>query len=293
MAAQSRLAQNKEALPLYGSVVGVLLPFDHVTIVNGIELRRGIFETFSAPMMAFNEAPANSHTPGPWVAIDGGYHSFKARVELCIANLSALDGFTPSQAVWLFAALLRLRVEAPIRITAVANVPLGSLAARDIWPLTFEAAPYQNGLFRASHLELSRDDIDWLSQTLPVAARFCHQERFLRALSIFDESVWSGRLELGAILIWTAIEILFDCSAEQHKTKAICSALADNVGHDKADRDRAYDVISELYRKRGGIVHGGSKIERHEFGQSYALARAAFLNVLGRKELPQSKAQAL
>jgi len=137
---------------------------------------------------------------------------------------------------------------------------------------------------------MTADDIAWLSDTLPLAVRFLHDERFMRALTIFDESVWASRFEIGTVFIWTAIEILFACSGEQHKTKAISSALADCVGHDKADRDRAYNVIRDLYGKRGLVVHKGQNIAREDFGQSHALARAAFMNVLGRKELPKPRA---
>jgi len=284
----------QDILPLYGCVTGIVLPSESFSLATGITLRRGLFEIFSTPMMGFKEAPPASHTPGPWVAIDGAYHSFKSRVELVIEGLSALDGFSASEAAWLIAVLLRLRIEAPVRISAIANVPLGSLQERnDIWPLSFEASWHQNGLFRAGYLEMTAEDLDWLSSTLPVAARFFHEERFMRALTVFDESVWSSRLEISTVLIWTAIEILFDCSGEQQKTKAICSALAEHVAHGKPDRDRAYNIIRELYEKRGGVVHSGRRIERNDFGQSHSLARAAFVNVLGRKELPKLRTRSL
>jgi hypothetical protein len=181
-----------------------------------------------------------------------------------------------------------------VRIPAVANVPLNTLQTRnDIWPVSFEVSPHQNGLFRAGHLEMTAEDLDWLADTLPVAARFFHEERFMRALMVFDESVWSSRLEIGTVLIWTAIEILFNCSGEQHKTKAICSALAAHIAHDKSHRDRVYNVIRELYEKRGRVVHRGRSIERDDFGQSHSLARAAFINVLGRKELPNPRTRVL
>lgn len=280
---------DKDALPLYGCITGINLPTETFVIAPGIALRRGVFEVFSAPLMAFKEAPAGSSTPGPWVAIHGGF-SFKSRVELVIEDLSALDGFAPSQAAWLIAALLRLNIEAPIRIVAVSNVPLRMLPERNhAWPVAFEAAPYQIGLFRGLRQEITLDDLEWLASTLPVAAQLYRNERFMRALSIFDESVWSGRVELGAVLIWTAIEILFDLSGEQQKTKAICSALSEHVALDEADRDRAYNVIRELYEKRGRVVHAGRVIDEHDFVQSFALARAAFRNVLGRNQIPRER----
>jgi len=188
--AMSRIPQDKDALPLYGSITGITLPDEQVHVAEGVALRRGLFDTFSTPMMAFKERAPGGHTPGPWVPVDGAYHSFQSRTELAIENLSVMEGLMPSQAIWLIAALLRLRIKAPVRITAVANVPLASLRnCSDIWPLSFEGSPHQNGLFRAGRLEMTHDDLEWLSDTLPVAVRFFHQERFMRALTIFDESV--------------------------------------------------------------------------------------------------------
>jgi hypothetical protein len=279
------------AVPLYGCLTGIVLPVDSFQVAAGISLRRGVFEVFSSPMLAFKEAPKGSHTPGPWVPVHGGF-SYKARVELAIKGLSALDGISASQGAWLIAALLRLRVEAPVRIVVVADRPIATLAKGNAWARAFEGSPYHIGLFRGLHVDVDLYLLEWLAEALPVAARLFHEERFMRALTIFDESVWSGRVKLGTILLWTAVEILFDVSGEQHKTKAICSALAEDVGADAQDRDRAYNVIRDLYEKRGRIVHSGRKIDGKDFGQSYALARAAFMNVLGRKELPRARTPA-
>jgi hypothetical protein len=59
---------------------------------------------------------------------------------------------------------------------------------------------------------------------------------------------------MSTMLIWTAIEILFDCSTERYKAKTISSALADFLGHDKPDRDRAFNIAVDLYGKRGRLV---------------------------------------
>jgi hypothetical protein len=284
---------DKDGLPLYGCVTGIALPVGSFRIVPGITLRQGIFKIFGAPMLAFQEAPPGGHTPTPWVPVHGGF-SFDSRAELAVEDLSALDGFSPSQAAWLVAALLRLRIEAPVRIPAVANVPLAMLPEQpNNWALAFEASPHHLGLFRGLQQNIAIEDLEWLSETLPLSARLYREERFVRALNIFDESVWSARVEMGTVLIWTAIEILFDLSGEQSKTKAICSALSEHVAHDAQDRDRAYNVNRELYEKRGRIVHAGRKIEEQDFRQSFALARAAFMNVLARNELPRPRSRFL
>ena len=276
-------------LPLYGCLTGLILPVENFELAPGLTLRRAYFDIFDAPMMAFAppEKP-HSHHPAPWVAVRGGF-TFQSRVELAIHDLGPLDGFSPSLAAWLIAALFRLRIEAPVRIPALAKVPLKQLSNTNGTADAFESAPYHIGLFRGMHATLTLEDLQWAATTLPIAARFCHDDRFMRAFSIFDESVWSLRVELGTILIWTAIEILFDKSAEQSKTKAICSALSEFVASSPEDRDRAYNMIRDLYEKRGRIVHVGQKIDPNDFGQSFAFARAAFMNVLNRNKLPPAR----
>jgi len=284
---------DKNSLPLYGCITGIVLPVDTFDLAAGIALRRGIFEIFSAPMLAFKEAPPGSHTPAPWVAVHGGFN-FKSRTELVIEDLSALEGFAPFQAAWLIAVLLRLRVETPVRIAVVANIPLAMLPEKNNnWALALEASPHHIGIFRKLRQDITIEDMKWLAETLPLAGRFCLEERFMRALSIFDESMWSGSVEKATVLIWTALEILFDLGGEQSKTKAICSSLSEYVALDAQDRDRAYNVIRELYEKRGRIVHAGREIAAKDFAQSFALARTTFLNVLDRAELPRTRTRVL
>ena len=284
---------DQEELPLFGCVTGIQMPLDSYSIATGISFRRGLYRIFSSPMLAFKEAPPGSHTPGPWVAVHGGFW-FNSRAELAIEDLSALDGFSPSRAAWLVATLMRLRFDAPVRIPAVANVPLALLPERrNAWALAFEAAPYHIGLFRASHVEVEEEDLQWLAESLPVAARLFREERFIRALSIFDESVWSARVEMGVILIWTAIEILFDLSREQAKTKALCQALSEYIASDERDRDKAYNVIRQLYEKRGRIVHAGRKIDDQDFAQSFMFARVALNRILLDGRLPRSRSRIL
>lgn len=278
---------DKDALPLYASVTGIALSADTFHVCEGVELRKGIFEIFGVPMLAFAEPPTPAtHTPGPWVAVHGGFH-LKSRAELVIQSLAAFDGFMPSQALWIIAALLRLYIEAPVRISAVANVPLSSLPDyRNAQALAFEASPFQLGLYRTDRADLDADGLDWLSAALPVATRLFHEERFSRAFTLYDAATWADRLELATVLLWTSVEVLFDLGGEQHKTKAICSALADYVAEDARDRDRAYSAIRDLYGKRGSIVHAGGNIGQEDFLQSYSIVRAMFRNVLGRQTLP-------
>jgi len=91
---------DKDALPLYGCMTGILLPVESFELATGIELRKAYFDIFDSPMMAFKAPPPNQAHPAPWVAIRGGFN-YECRAELAIENLSAFDGFSASQAAWL------------------------------------------------------------------------------------------------------------------------------------------------------------------------------------------------
>lgn len=283
MAATAQEFRNE--IPIYGSLVGIALPKDVVPVVPGLSLHQGVFDTFSVVMMGFREGVP---MPTPVVAVHGLDFMFKARAEIALTDGSALFGQPPSRIFWLLAVLLRLKIDAPVRIAAIANEPLASLPQRKQSARMFEGAPYQNGHFRADRHAISEDEIAWLASSLPVAVRMLADERFSRALSIFDESIWSGRLETATTLVWTALEILLDCGGQQHKTKAIASALSKWVGHDPADCDRAYNVVAELYGKRGRVVHAGRELGVQDFLQSHQFARVALHHAINSGRLPPS-----
>jgi hypothetical protein len=286
---------NSSKTPIYGFLTGVELPNDSVNILPGITLKRVYVDTFGATMMAF--APPQtptSHHPAPWAAVRGGF-SFESRVQVELTDMGACDGLTPSVAIWLVAALLRLRIQTPIRLAVIANMPFDTFGerSREIQAVAFENAPYQIGAFTATHVEVAEDEIAWLRDMLPVAARLHHDERFFRAFSVYDQAQWTPTPEIGTVLVWTAIEILFDLASEREKTKAICKALSNYVGADQADRDRAYQVIQNLYYKRGQTVHAGRSIAFQDVSQSFRLATVAFQRVLAEGRLPPPRRETI
>jgi hypothetical protein len=100
-------------------------------------------------------------------------------------------------------------------------MPFDTLGERrqEIRAIAFESAPHQIGTFKARRLEATKDELSWLRDMLPVAARLYHDERFFRSFSVYDQAQWTPTPEIGTVLIWTAIEILFDLASEREKTK--------------------------------------------------------------------------
>ena len=59
----ARIKQDKDTLPLYGSVTGITLPGEQIHVARGVALRPGLFDTFSTPMMSFAEfSQRRAHT---------------------------------------------------------------------------------------------------------------------------------------------------------------------------------------------------------------------------------------
>jgi hypothetical protein len=279
-----------DQLPLYGCLTGFTLPVENFEIGPGLLLRKTFVDTFGRRSMGFvaPRAPAMPH-PAPWAPVHGESSSMvKARVELAVTQTS-LQGFTlPTATAWFVASLLRLQINTPVRMAVLANMPFDSMS--DNWQtveaMAFEAGTKQWGVFRAESVQATLEDLLWLRRCLPVAARLYQDERFQRAFSIYDEALWATRKELVTVLIWTALEILFEASGEQNKTRAISELASEWIGYDRADRDRAYNVIRELYHKRGRVVHAGRQIETADLIQSLQICKAVFANVLTREKLP-------
>jgi hypothetical protein len=279
-------------VPLYAALSGIELDAPEFEIASGMTLRPVYVDMFGARMMAFRPPlnPKAIHPP-PWAAVRGGF-GHDCRVELSIHHCP--DGFSGSRTAVLVASLLRLQVETPVRIPVIANMPFHKMAdqCREVAAIAFEAAPNQFGSFRNRRSILNTADLEWLRDLFPTAARLYHDERFFRSFSVYEEAQWSSTVEVATALIWTAIETLFDLSGVQHKTQAISKALSQYVGDGPADIDRAYNVIREVYRKRGQVVHAGRSIESKDYLQTYQLARCAFRRLMIDGKLPASSCDA-
>lgn len=279
----------RDAVPLYGCLTGIELPEGLFEAAPGVTLSSVFVDMFGTSLLAFAPpANANSPHPGPWVPVHGGY-TFRSRVQAAVTDMSAFDGLTPSAVAWLVAAMLRLQMNAPVRLAVLAAIPFDMMkATREPWPVAFESAMHQLGPYREDSAVAADEDLRWLRGALPTAARLYHEERFFRAFSVYDQAQWSPTLEMGTVLIWTAIEALFDLGGAREKTKAVCRALADYVGDGQSDRDLAYQIIRDTYGKRGGFVHYGSPVEPQAAIQSYLFAKVAFRRCIIDGVLPPS-----
>jgi hypothetical protein len=288
--------QDFDELPVYGCLTGFTLPVENFEIGPGIVLRRtvvdvhdGLGVSFTAP----HRFPTRAGDPfGQLGRVLRDTHQVsQARVELLISAVSSDRSTLPTTVAWLVASLLRLQIDAPVRLPLLGRTPFGEDAPDQLTKvLGLETAPPNWGRSPKEQLVAARhEDLLWLRRCLPIALDLYQDDRFQRAYSIYDEALSSPRKELVAVLIWTAIEILFDASSEQNKTRAICEGVSSRIGRDAADCDRIYNLTRDLYVERGRVVHVGKKIAPDTFIKSLSLCRTVFRTIVSSGMLPPSR----
>jgi hypothetical protein len=276
------LKYDGSTLPVFGALTSLELPMESFLVAPGVTLAQTYVDIFSPPMMAFAPPPdENAHHPAPWVSIVGGL-PFASRTELSLTSDGLPTSLTIHATVWLLAALLRLRLEAPIQLAVLANMPF-SLMVND--PGSVDASTFESGRlighFRRNPARITPEDSRWLQKHYPKLVEL-YSDRyglFFRSFGLYEEAAWLRSFEQSTLLIWTALETLFDIGFEPAKAKATARAISDFLMPKKSDSDRMYPAIRFLYQERNSIAHTAGNVAKN-FDTLVWIARNVFIKVI-------------
>ena len=276
--------------PLFANISGIGLPTENFLICEGLEMRRSYACVFSAPMIAVSAPPRpNTHHPPPWAAVNGGF-SFESNVELDFSEQCQITKHSPITLIWLIAAILRLQVKSPVRVTSVS--PLSNAVQKDKKTRSdislLEGSFSQIGNFEENYKTLNDDDLNWLEKFFPVLIKLLHDEKFYRSFTLFEQAQWCHTLETAFSMAWTSLETIFEIGRERQKTKALCGALSDYVAQDQSDRDRAYQVVQNLAKQRGKLLHAGRSVSWSDTAQVLQFSKEVFRRVVIDGETPRT-----
>lgn len=276
------------ALPLYAGISGVTMEGSSLELAPGITLEPTLVEILQTQTLAFAlPADPSRHHPGPWSSLPGGTGTISCRVSATVTSLIEPIP-TSSRAVYIVAALIRLYVDSPVRLALISDYPLEALGAlgRSADVIAVETHRSQGGAFASETQKLAMKDVMFIGLMVPSFARLLHVERFHRSFSMFDQAQWCPSPETAMVLIWSAIENLFNLGSAREKTKSVARVVSDYLHDDRSNRDRCYAEVVRLYEERGGVVHAGRISDRNLVGHSFGLAKEIFTAVIAKEAIP-------
>lgn len=284
-----RRASNPEHEPLFGGITGANLEIPEAKIASGLSIREAYAHVFSHPIIAFSKPKyPDAHHPGPWIAAEGGGLAFDVSIEVGLNVGERPSGFDRLNTLWWVTSLLRLRTGAPLRMPVVSNVAF-SLAAQEnsrptIWSL--ETNSNQLRLKPEDSSTISASDIDWLKKNFHQGHHAMQISKFNEGYRMFDSLIWSHDIRAAVILAWSSIETVLR-PPHQGKKKALSAALATFLFDQKPERDKAFQVFSNLYETRSEATHAASIPSPESYFSVIDLARKFFSKCLENGQAPE------
>lgn len=269
---------------LYGGISGVALPVERFEVVAGLSIKKTYVRLIAPYILAFSKphVPRAPH-PGPWSAL--AETGLDIEVELSLASDARPFGFDRLNTLWFTLALLRLRLGCALQMPVLSDRELGSIQ-RD--PETAHRIPVELDLTRrgvSGHQQASIEDLVWVKDNIERADSLARDQSFNRSLQVYNEALHSNSAAAAIVIVWASIETLLR-PGRSNIADRVCRALAAHLYPAGAERDRAFGVIRESYRCRGGIAHSGSKAEQRELTVALALARSALMKTVEIGVLP-------
>lgn len=268
--------------PVFAAIAGATLEGRETELFHGLKLRQTYVHVFAPTMAAFSRPPADKHHPGPWQIVHGAGEAATASVEIIIAPNAALIIEDRADLLRMISGTVRLLAGAPSYIAAVSNRTLSrdSAALADTRVDALEPAPAWP--VRPIYINVAFSTM--LCLLLKPTGSLFEDDTFYRAFVLADGIWWLPSRSAQMTALWTAAEILL--RPEGAKGKGLASAIRRYIGRSKADGDRKYNEVIELYEARGGAVHAGRTMRDEDVYQSFCIVRDVFIRAIHEGQLP-------
>ncbi|MEZ5994118.1 MAG: hypothetical protein R3C25_00025 [Hyphomonadaceae bacterium] len=281
-----RATIHPDTSPLHGAISGIGIEgaFD---LGDGVILRSVYAHVMAPYVMAFKKAEPGKPHPAPWKAAGGG-RGFDVEVECALPANVRPTNLDRLNTIWWISSLIRLHHAVAIRVPVVSDVPFDAAPTSPqepvFWTIEVETRRFHFDVPNEPNV-IPRETLEWLRAHYVSAAKLMDDAGFNLAYRALDESHRGATRGSAMLLIWSALEALFQPTP--HKiTHKISAAIATYLESDVQKRDAFYQSNRALYGTRSAITHKAQEPDLLDLVNSFYLARRCFLRCLEAKTLP-------
>lgn len=273
-----------ENVHLYGGISG--LDVGNFELLEGLSFEPVFAHVMAPYIVAFSRPETGKPHPGPWKAASGGI-GFDIKAQISLAENLRPTGFDRINTLWWILSLLRIHHPVGVRMPLISDTNFSAVQEAIDEPMFFpiEISPKIN-IFEDHRIEkCSLKSLEWIKDNFVKGAAMMREERFSLSYRAIDQSSHVLSASASTLLIWSALECLFNVGRGQI-THKICLAISTYIEEVPRDRDRLYKNIKRLYNIRCEITHAAQNPNDTDVFLSFDLARKCILKSIERSELP-------
>lgn len=297
-AAKIKLVKNSEELnrknsvnplnsDLYAGITNITV-HSEFKITDGLIIRPIKAYIMTPYIIRYTDEPPGTKHSKPWKSASGSEFAINSEIFLH-RNCTPLS-FDRLNTIWWLAALIRMHHAHAIRVPVISDTSFlehsESKLDPTLWPrevspigMAFDGVAWDGFM--------SKNTIEWLQNHFLNSSTLLESESFRLSFLAFDKSHSSTSMSEAMLLIWSAIEALFR-PGRSRITHRLCAAISCYLESEKSGIDRFYNIVRELYEKRGEISHAARAPDAKSVVESYDIARRCIVKSLEVSSLPST-----
>lgn len=260
---------------------------ERVEIEPGITLEPVEVQMFSAPIMAFKHSQAETHTPGPWKSVAGGF-VFDISAQLTVSTDTARRYGDPKKLMSTIVFLTKINISPSIRLLYTSDLSVedieraeGTIARVEpveVWDLHFRLQMTEPVDYRIA--------INRIRHQLPVASRLHNDSDEFRIVSdAIQYGQYRRNREMLIVDLWAALEFVFLSNGPElsFRLSTLLSSYLEPPGQ---ARYELFKQVRSLYGKRSGAAHGHPKHSSPDLVETFELLRRVAVKMLDNERVP-------